>query len=122
MKLLLAEDEPRNRDMLARRLRRCGHEVIEVVNGREAVEGVVNEAPDIILMDLAMPVMNGWEAIEIIRATNAHTPIVVLTASSLSGEQMRAFRMGAQAFLSKPIDFSQLLRAIERLSQKRDGA
>lgn len=116
MKLLLAEDDPRNRDMLVRRLRRRGFEVLEAADGAAAIEGALNDAPALIIMDLAMPGLSGWEAIERIRAAGAHTPIIVLTAHSLSEERQRALQLGAQAYLTKPIDLDQLLAAITRLT------
>lgn len=116
MKLLLAEDDPRNRDMLARRLRRRGFEIVEATDGAAAIESVLNTAPALILMDLAMPRVSGWDAIERIRAAGMNTPIVVLTAHSLAEERQRALELGAQAYLTKPIDFDQLLATIARLT------
>ncbi|APZ44202.1 response regulator [Acidihalobacter ferrooxydans] len=116
MKLLLAEDDLRNRDMLSRRLRRRGLDVIEAVDGLEAVSAAQQSSPDIILMDLAMPNMNGWDAIERIRSHDVSTPIIVLTAHSLNGERARALSLGAQAYLTKPVDFDALLDTLEKLA------
>ncbi|WP_308389019.1 response regulator [Acidithiobacillus sp. AMEEHan] len=115
MNLLLAEDDARNRDMLSRRLQRRGFTVIEAENGHIAVQAVKAHGPQIILMDLAMPEMNGWEAIERIREADQKVPIIVLSAHSLGGERERALTLGAQAYLSKPIDFEQLLESIKEL-------
>ncbi|MBU2755439.1 response regulator [Acidithiobacillus sp. CV18-2] len=115
MKLLLAEDDARNRDMLGRRLQRRGFTVIEAENGLVAVQATKAHGPQIILMDLAMPEMSGWEAIERIREYDPTVPIIVLSAHSLGGEQERALALGAQAYLSKPIDFEPLLGSIKEL-------
>lgn len=117
MKLLLAEDDERNRDMLARRLRRRGFEVIEATNGQEAIDIALQTSPAAILMDLAMPHMNGWEAIDRIRSNDPKIPILVLTANSLSGERERALDLGAQAYLTKPVDFEMLLDVIAQITE-----
>ena len=113
-KLLLAEDEPQNRDMLSRRLRRRGYEVLAAGDGLQAVERALNESPDLILMDIAMPGLNGWQAMARIRAVQPQLPIIVLSAHSLADDRERALASGACAYLSKPVDFDLLLQAIAR--------
>jgi two-component system, cell cycle response regulator DivK len=114
MKLLLAEDDPHNRDMLSRRLHRRGYEVLATEDGQQAVERTLNESPDLILMDIAMPVLNGWQAMERIRSIRPHLPIIVLSAHSLADDRERALASGACAYLSKPVDFDLLLQTIAR--------
>lgn len=113
-KLLLAEDDANNRDMLSRRLRRRGYEILATKDGLQAVESALNESPDLILMDIAMPALNGWQAMERIRAVRPQLPIIVLSAHSLVDDRERALASGACAYLSKPVDFDLLLQMIDR--------
>lgn len=115
MKILLAEDNADNMDMLARRLRRKGFSVHEVTDGRQAVEAAAAVEPDLILMDVSMPIMSGLEATKEIRKREAglyHTPIIALTAHAMESDKERSLKAGCDAFATKPIDFSELLETI----------
>ena len=115
MKILLAEDNADNMDMLARRLRRKGFSVHEVTDGRQAVEAAAAIEPDLILMDVSMPIMSGLEATKEIRKREAgvcHTPIIALTAHAMESDKERSLKAGCDAFATKPIDFSELLETI----------
>jgi len=113
MRILLVEDNPENRDMLSRRLIRRGHEISFAMDGAEAVRLATAEIPDLILMDLSLPVMDGWEATRQIRggAATAQIPIIALTAHAMVGDRERALAAGADDYDTKPVD-------IERLSAK----
>lgn len=114
MKLLLAEDDPHNRDMLSRRLLRRGYEVLMAENGQQAVERAIETPPDLILMDIAMPVLDGWQAMQRIRTAHPRLPVIVLSAHSLADDRKRALATGACAYLSKPVDFDLLLQTISQ--------
>ncbi len=114
MNILVAEDEPRNRDMLVRRLLRRGYTVIEAENGQEAVSKAQEQTPDMILMDIAMPIVNGWDALDKIHALYPDMPVIILSAHSMVDDSRRAMRAGAKAYLTKPVDFEKLLEAIEK--------
>ena len=110
-KILLVEDNEMNRDMLARRLQRRGFEVVLAVNGKEAVELSGQESPDLILMDLSLPVMDGWEATEKIKAESktADIPVIALTAHALESDRSKAIEIGCDEFETKPVDIKRLL-------------
>ena len=114
-KILIVEDNEMNRDMLIRSLSRKGYNVIIAVNGNEALEMVSSEYPDIILMDLSLPEMDGWEATRRLKADNTtqHIPIIVLTAHALKTDREGAFEAGCDDYDVKPIDFPRLLVKIE---------
>lgn len=114
MMILVAEDDLRNRDMLVRRLMRRDYIVIEAENGMQAIEQARANKPDIILMDIAMPVVNGWDALEQIYRLYPEIPVIILSAHSMVDDQRRAITAGAVAYLSKPIDFERLLNTIEQ--------
>lgn len=114
MMILVAEDDLRNRDMLVRRLMRRDYIVIEAENGMQAIEQARANKPDIILMDIAMPVVNGWDALEQIYRLYPEIPVIILSAHSMVDDQRRAITAGAVAYLSKPIDFERLLKTIEQ--------
>ena len=116
-KLLLVEDADDNRDMLSRRLQRKGHSVIHAVDGQEAVEIAVRERPDLILMDVSLPVMDGLEATRHIRA-HAETqtiPIIAVTAHALSDDRDKALRAGCDDYHAKPVDLPRLLAQMAAL-------
>lgn len=117
IKLLLVEDNEMNRDMLSRRLIRKNYEVVIAVNGLEALEMVKSESPDLILMDLSLPEMDGWEATRRIKADNntKDIPLIVLTAHALKTDRENAFETGCDDFDVKPVDFQRLLGKIENL-------
>lgn len=116
-KILLVEDNEMNRDMLARRLRRRDYEVIIAVDGKEGIEMATTEMPDIILMDLSLPLIDGWEATSQIKAdeTTQHIPVIALTAHAMMGDRERALEAGCDDFDTKPVEFKRLLSKIEKL-------
>lgn len=116
-KLLLVEDNEMNRDMLARRLMRRGYEVELAVDGRQALDKVARARPDLVLMDMSLPVMDGWEATRRLRddPITADLPIVALTAHALQSDREKAIGAGCNAFETKPVKLASLLETIERL-------
>ncbi len=113
--LLLVEDNEMNRDMLARRLERKGFDVITAVNGEEAIAAAKSEKPDLILMDMEIPIIDGWIATGQIKSTiSANTPIIALTAHAMASDREKALTAGCDDYATKPIDFAQLLIIIER--------
>ena len=119
-KILLVEDNEMNRDMLSRRLERRGYEVVIAVDGQEGVAAAQMHRPDIVLMDMSLPVLDGWEATRKLKA-GAETqkiPIIALTAHAMSGDREKAMGAGCDDFDTKPIDFARLLGKIEALVGK----
>ncbi|WP_157015550.1 response regulator [Mesorhizobium xinjiangense] len=116
-KILLVEDNEMNRDMLSRRLSRSGFEVLIADNGKAGVELAVSEKPDLILMDMSLPVMDGWEATRRIKADLATSsiPVIALTAHAMAGDRDMALEAGCDDYDSKPVDLSRLVRKIEQL-------
>ena len=117
IKVLLVEDNELNRDMLSRRLQRKGYQVVTAVDGAQGVQMAESEAPDIILMDMSLPVLDGWAATEKIRA-NAKTaaiPVIALTAHAMTSDRERALACGCSDFDTKPIDFPRLIDKIQKL-------
>jgi two-component system, cell cycle response regulator DivK len=114
-KILLVEDNEMNRDMLSRRLQRRGFEVVIAVNGAEGVTMANSELPDLILMDMSLPVMDGWEATKTIKAnsTTQSIPVIALTAHAMSGDREKALEAGCDDYDTKPIDLSRLLSKID---------
>ena len=113
-KLLLVEDNENNRDMLSRRLIRQGYEVVFAVDGPEAIAQAASEMPDLILMDVALGAMNGWEATLAIKANPATAPIpvIALTAHALASDRKRSVEVGCCDYDTKPVDFPRLLGKI----------
>ena len=116
-RILLVEDNELNRDMLSRRLQKKGYEISIAVDGRQGVDMAQTEAPALILMDMSLPVIDGWEATRQLKALpqTRSIPIIALTAHALSGDRERAFAAGCDAFDTKPIDLPRLLAKIEAL-------
>jgi CheY-like chemotaxis protein len=114
-KILLVEDNEMNRDMLARRLERRGYQVVIAVDGDQGVRLAQEEAPDLILMDMSLPVLDGWEATRQLKATpvTQAIPIIALTAHAMSGDREKALEAGCNDYDSKPIEFPRLLGKIE---------
>ncbi len=110
-KILLVEDNEMNRDMLSRRLERRGFEVVVAVDGAEGVAKSKSELPDIVLMDMSLPVMNGWEATRAIKAdpTTAQMPVIALTAHSMPGDREKAMEAGCDDYDVKPVELPRLL-------------
>lgn len=119
-KILLVEDNDMNRDMLARRLARKNHEVLIAVTGDEAIAMAGAAAPDLILMDLSLPGIDGWEATRRIKAERATSfiPIIALTAHAMAGEREKALAAGADDYETKPIEFARLLEKIETVVRR----
>ncbi len=118
-KILLVEDDEANRDMLARRLQRRGYEVVFAVDGRQAISMAQSESPDLILMDLGLPEMDGWEATRILKADEGcrQIPIIALTAHAMSQDYEKARQSGCDDYDTKPVDFPRLLSKIQSLLQ-----
>ena len=117
MRILLVEDNEMNRDMLSRRLLRRGHEVLFAVDGQEAVDIAASESPALILMDMGLPVMDGWEATRRIKAdprTRA-IPVIALTAHAMAEDRDKALAAGCDDFDTKPVEIARLLAKIEAL-------
>lgn len=114
-KILLVEDNEMNRDMLSRRLERRGYEVSIAVNGAEGVAMAISESPDLILMDMSLPVMDGWEATRNIKAdpNTQSIPVIALTAHAMSGDREKALKAGCDDYDTKPIELSRLLSKIQ---------
>ena len=118
MKILLVEDNELNRDMLTRRLKRKGFTVLCAENGQHGIDVAKSENPDIILMDLSLPVVDGWTAAERLKAdtTTKSIPIIALTAHAMKGDRERALEAGCNDYDTKPINFERLLDKINTLT------
>jgi CheY-like chemotaxis protein len=116
-KILLVEDNEMNRDMLTRRLERKGFEVVIAVDGQAGVDMASSASPDIILMDLSLPVMDGWEATRQIKSDPATQgiPLIALTAHAMAGDEQKAREAGCDDYDTKPVDLKRLLGKIENL-------
>ena len=116
-KILLVEDNEMNRDMLSRRLERKGYQVVLACDGQAGVNMAASEAPDLILMDMSLPVLDGWEAARRLKSAPAtrHVPVIALTAHAMSGDRDRAIEAGCNDYDTKPIDLPRLLGKIESL-------
>ena len=115
-KILLVEDNEMNRDMLSRRLERKGYEVIIAVDGAMGVAMSAAERPDIILMDMSLPVLDGWEATRQVKASaeTSSIPVIALTAHAMSGDKDKALAAGCDEYETKPVEFARLLEKIEK--------
>ena len=118
MKILLVEDHEEIWDFLSRRLTRRGYEVVLATDGQQGVDKAQSEAPDIILLDMNLPVMDGWTAAGKLKAdaATAKIPIIALTAHAMSGDREKAIGAGCNDYHPKPVDFSRLLAQIEALA------
>jgi two-component system cell cycle response regulator DivK len=116
-KILLIEDNEMNRDMLSRRLLKRGYEVVVAVDGQEGVAKARAEAPALVLMDMSLPVLDGWEATRALRADPAtrSIPIIALTAHAMAGDREKALAVGCDDFDTKPIELERLIGKIEAL-------
>lgn len=117
-RVLLVEDNELNRVMLTKRLRHVGMDVLIAVDGQEGVDMAIRELPDLILMDINLPVLDGWDAMRQIRSTEqtANIPMIALTAHAMIGERRRALNIGCDAYETKPIDFKVLMEQINQLA------
>ena len=116
-KILLIEDNEMNWDMLSRRLRRDGYQVVVATDGKQGVDMALSGAPDLILMDMSLPVLDGWEATRQIKAApqTQAVPIIALTAHAMTGDRERALAAGCDDYDTKPIEFRRLLEKIRAL-------
>lgn len=116
-KILLVEDNELNRDMLSRRLIRRGFEVVMAGDGAEALDVAARERPDLILLDMSLPTMDGWEAARRLKADAAlrGIPVIALTAHAMSGDRERAIEAGCDEFDTKPVEFDRLLTKMDEL-------
>lgn len=118
-RILLVEDHEEIWDFLSRRLRRRGHEVLLAMDGEAAVEMARRECPDIVLLDMNLPVMDGWTAAGLIKAgtpPGGAIPIIALTAHAMAGDRERTLAAGCDDYHPKPVDFTRLLQQIEALT------
>ena len=122
--ILVVEDNDENWDMISRRLQRRGYMVVRAADGQEAVEMAARERPDLILMDVSLPVMDGLEATRRIRArAETHTtPIIALTAHAMSGDRDRALQAGCDDYHTKPVELPRLLAQMEALLARAASA
>ena len=118
MKILLVEDNELNRDMLTRRLERKEFTVLCAANGKEAIDSAESENPDIILMDLSLPIVDGWTAAARLKANDntKSIPIIALTAHAMTGDREKALQAGCDDYDTKPVDFERLLGKINKLT------
>ena len=116
-KILLVEDNQMNRDMLSRRLARKGYEVVIAIDGQQGVAMARSETPDLILMDMSLPVLDGWEATRQLKGASETQaiPIIALTAHAMAGDREKAVKAGCNDYDTKPIELPRLLEKIEAL-------
>lgn len=116
-KILLIEDNEMNRDMLSRRLRRKGYAVLEAQNGEKGMALTAAEQPDLILLDMSLPVMDGWQVARQLKANEVtqHIPIIAQTAHAMTNDREKCLAAGCDDYTTKPINIGQLLAKIERL-------
>ena len=123
-KILLVEDNEMNRDMLSRRLARKGYEVVIAIDGQQGIEMARSETPDLILMDMSLPVVDGWEATRQLKSApeTQSIPVIALTAHAMAGDREKAVEAGCNDYDIKPIELPRLLEKIETLLGGKAGA
>lgn len=123
-KILLIEDNEVNRDMLRRRLEHKGFVVIPAEDGEQGYSLAQSEQPDLILLDISLPAMDGWQVAQLLKAhhTTRHIPIIVLTAHALVSDRAKAFEAGCSDYQTKPIEFARLRQKIESLLPEKEPA
>ena len=116
-RILLVEDNEMNRDMLSRRLKRNGYDVVIAIDGQQGVDMAASEAPDLILMDMSLPVIDGWEATRRVKANEATRgiPVIALTAHAMAGDREKAIEAGCEDYDTKPVEITRLLEKITNL-------
>ena len=116
-RILLVEDNEMNRDMLSRRLVRNGYEVVIAIDGQQGVDMALSERPDLILMDMSLPVIDGWEATRRVKANDAtrQIPVIALTAHAMAGDREKAMEVGCEDYDTKPVEITRLLGKIAAL-------
>ncbi len=119
-RILLVEDNEMNRDMLSRRLQRKGYEVIIALDGQQGVAMAQSRSPDLILMDMSLPVMDGWEATRALKSSpdTKEIPIIALTAHAMSTDREKAMEAGCDDYDTKPIELTRLLAKMETLIER----
>jgi two-component system, cell cycle response regulator DivK len=122
-RILLVEDNEMNRDMLSRRLVRNGYEVFLAIDGQQGADMALSEQPDLILMDMSLPVIDGWEATRRIKANDAtrRIPVIALTAHAMAGDREKAMEVGCEDYDTKPVEMSRLLGKIAVLLKPLAG-
>ncbi len=115
--LLLVEDNENNRDMLSRRLMRRGYQIAVAIDGQQGVDLAHTLLPDLILMDMSLPILDGWDATQQIKASavTQHIPVIALTAHDLPGDRDRCLAVGCDEYATKPIEFPRLLSKVNAL-------
>ena len=116
--VLLVEDNELNREMLLRRLQRAGLTVITACDGQQALDLMVSDLPALVLMDMSLPVLDGWTACRMARQDERirHIPIIALTAHAMENDRLKALKAGCDDYATKPVDFPELLKKIEALA------
>ena len=116
-KILLVEDNEMNRDMLSRRLIKKGFEVVMAVDGQKGLDMATSESPDIILLDMSLPIMDGWEVARNLKADDAlkNIPVIALTAHAMAGDREKTLEAGCDEYDTKPIEFKRLLGKIDAM-------
>ena len=122
-RILLVEDNEMNRDMLSRRLIRNGHEVFIAIDGQQGADMALSQLPDLILMDLSLPVIDGWEATRQIKSNDAtrKIPVIALTAHAMAGDREKAMEVGCDDYDTKPVEITRLLGKIAALLNPTAG-
>lgn len=120
-RILVVEDNEMNRDMVTRRLQKKGYDILTAVDGTLGIEVAQSEAPDLILMDLSLPVMDGWEATRRLKKypSTQNIPVIALTAHAMAGDREKALEAGCDDYDVKPIDFPRLLSKIEVMLKRK---
>jgi len=123
-KILLVEDNEMNRDMLSRRLTRRGYEVVIAVDGQQGIDLARAQLPDLIIMDMSLPVVDGWEATRTLKAAaeTRHVPLIGLTAHAMAGDREKALEAGCDDYDTKPVELDRLVAKMEALLQARRKA
>ncbi len=121
-KLLLVEDHEELWDFLSRRLRKRGFEVVLAHDGKQALEQVAAQIPDLVLLDMDLPIMDGWTVARTLRDQSNTTPIIALTAHAMSGDKEKAIAAGCDDYHAKPVDFSRLPNQVDEVLLKREEA
>ena len=119
-KLLLVEDHEELWDFLSRRLRRRGFEVVLAHDGQQALDQVAAETPDLVLLDMDLPVMDGWTVARTLRAQHNRTPLIALTAHAMTGDRAKALEAGCDDYHPKPVDLALLLQQVDEVLLKRE--
>jgi len=119
-KILLVEDNEMNRDMLSRRLIRRSYEIALALDGKQGVDMALSESPDLILLDMSLPVLNGWDTARILKADpdTQKIPIIALTAHAMGGDREKALEAGCDEYETKPVEFKRLLEKINQFLNK----